>query len=147
MIVQNCLLTFGYGAGAEVRQLKCTLRLGKKIAGDIDEELDYDKTEVIDGHWITFKLDNFNLTLADAEWLADYVYATDKTIGYDDMTFSVVNDIRNHELEFEPIKGSNARATCELEFIDAELHGRTRETVPGEIRETVDGKIRETTRW
>lgn len=146
MIVQNCLLTFSYSAGAEVRQLKCTLLLGKQIVGDIDKELDYDWTEVIDEHRLTFKLDNFSLSLADAEWLADYVYATDKTIGFDSQTFSVVNDTENYDLEFEPIKGSHARATCSLEFVEATIRSRRRVTIDGEIRVTEDPKTRVTSR-
>jgi hypothetical protein len=145
MIVQNCLITLSHSAGAEVRQFKCTMRLGKQIVGEINKELGYGQVEQIDAHRLTFKLGNFFLPQTDAEWLADYVYDTDKTIGYDDMTFSVVNGPNNLDLEFEPIGGLNARATCDLEFVEAEIRGRVRETVDEETRETVPGETRETT--
>jgi hypothetical protein len=145
MILQNNLITFGYSAGAEVRSLYCDMLIGQKVLGEVDEELDGGRVETIYFTRLSYKLDNFMLTKADANWLADYVWATDKTINYDGNNFRIVNGPGNYDLEFEHVRGSNARATCDLTFFEAEIRRRRRVTVDGEGRVTEDADTRITT--
>lgn len=144
MILQNNLITFGYG-GSYTRSLYCDMLLGQKVIGQVDEELGGGRVETIDFLRLAYKLDNFLLTKADTIWLCDYLWATDKTLNYDNQDFRVVNQPSNYDVEFELVRGSNARATCDLAFWEAEIRRRRRVTVDGEIRITEDPKTRKTT--
>ena len=91
MILQNNLITFGYGGGAYTKALLCDMLIGQKVLGEVDEELNGGRVETVYFTRLSYKLDNFMLIKADAIWIADYVWATDKTINYDGNDFSVVN--------------------------------------------------------
>lgn len=147
MIVQNCLITFSYSSGAESRSLRCTMRLGLKIYGEILTDLAFSLAESVVDSRLVFDLSNFFMTDADAEWMADYLYATDKTILYDGVEFPVVNDGSNRDIEFSPIRGLTARVTVGLRLLETDptAHGRNvRVTVDDETRVTIDADTRVT---
>lgn len=147
MILQNSLILFSYGSGVNSRSLRCTMRLGIQVFGEISKDIEYLLSEVYPDSRLVFDLYGFSMEDADAEWMADYLFATDKTIRYDGIEFPVANSDGNRSIEFLPIRNSNARVTCSIKLLETDptAHGRNvRVTVDDETRVTIDADTRVT---